>query len=81
MVEILAESEVVESCTLGTLRIPSLEVFKSHHGIKSYRRFGESGSVDMAALANTLPAIRDVMDQYAWKDIYNMDQTGLFYRM
>ncbi len=58
-----------------------LEAFKSRHRIRSYRRFGESGYVDMAALANTLPAIRDVLDQYAWKDIYNMDGTGLFYRM
>jgi hypothetical protein len=58
-----------------------LEVFKSRHGIRSYRRLGESGSIDMAALPNTLPAIRDVLDQYAWKDIYNMDKIGLFYRM
>ncbi len=35
----------------------------------------------MAALANTLPAIRDVLDQYVWKDIYNMDEIGLFYWM
>jgi len=39
-----------------------LEAFKSRHGIRSYRRFGKSGYVDMAALANTLPAIRDVLD-------------------
>ncbi len=58
-----------------------LEVFKSRHGIRSYCRFGENGSVDMDALANTLPTIRDILDQYAWKDIYNMDETGLFYRM
>jgi hypothetical protein len=58
-----------------------LEAFKSYHGIRSYRHFGESGSVNMAALANTLPAIRNVLDQYAWKDIYNMDETGLFYWM
>jgi hypothetical protein len=58
-----------------------LEAFKSCHGIRSYCHFGESGSIDMAALANTLPAIRDVLDQYVWKDIYNMDETGLFYRM
>jgi hypothetical protein len=58
-----------------------LEVFKSRHGIRSYRRLSENGSVDMAAFANTLPAIHDVLDQYAWKDIYNMDETGLFYRM
>jgi hypothetical protein len=56
-----------------------LEAFKSRHGIKSYCRFGESGSIDMAALANTLPTIRDVLDQ--WKDIYNMDEIRLFYRM
>jgi len=58
-----------------------LEAFKSRHGIKSYRRFAKSGSIDMVALTNTLPAIRDVLDQYAWKDIYNMDETGFFYRM
>jgi hypothetical protein len=58
-----------------------LEAFKSRHGIRSYRCFGESGSVNMAILANTLPAIRDILDQYAWKDIYNMDKTGLFYWM
>jgi len=58
-----------------------LEAFKSGHGIRSYRHFGKNGFVDMAALANTLPTIRDVMDQYAWKDIYNIDETGLFYRM
>jgi hypothetical protein len=58
-----------------------LEAFKSRHGIRSYRYFDESGSFDMAPFANTLPAIRDILDQYAWKDIYNMDKTGLFYRM
>jgi hypothetical protein len=58
-----------------------LEAFKSRHGIRSYCSFGESGSVDMAALANTLPTIHDVLDQYAWKDIYNMDEIGLFYQM
>jgi hypothetical protein len=58
-----------------------LEAFKVCHGIRSYRYFGESGSVDMVALTNTLPAIHDILDQYAWKDIYNMDETGLFYRM
>jgi hypothetical protein len=58
-----------------------LEAFKSRHGIRSYRRFGERGSIDMVAFANTLLAIHDILDQYAWKDIYNMDKTRLFYRM
>jgi hypothetical protein len=58
-----------------------LEAFKSRHGFRFYRCFGESGFVNMATLANTLPAIRDVLDQYAWKDIYNMDETRLLYQM
>lgn len=58
-----------------------LETFKVRHGICSFRRFGESGSVDMAAIANALPSIRDSLDMYEWKDIYNMDETGLFYKM
>ncbi len=58
-----------------------LEAFKSCHGIRSYHRFGESGFVDMAALANTLPTIHDVLDQFARKNIYNMDETGFFYPM
>jgi hypothetical protein len=58
-----------------------LKAFKSRHGFRSYRCFGKSGFVDMAAFANTLPAICDVLDQYVWKDIYNMDKTGFFYRM
>jgi hypothetical protein len=58
-----------------------LEAFKLRHGMKSFRRFGESGSVDMNAVNLALPGIRQLLDQYAWKDIYNMDETGLFFRM
>jgi hypothetical protein len=42
---------------------------------------GESGSIDMNAVNLALPGIRQLMDQYAWKDIYNMDETGFFFRM
>lgn len=58
-----------------------LEAFKVRHGIKKHRRFGESGSIDMATIAAALPGIRQVLDAYEWRDIYNMDETGLFYRM
>jgi hypothetical protein len=27
------------------------------------------------------PGIRQQLDQYAWKDIYNMDEISLFFRM
>ncbi|OAE21130.1 hypothetical protein AXG93_4441s1000 [Marchantia polymorpha subsp. ruderalis] len=58
-----------------------LEAFKNRHTIKSYRRFGESGSVNMALIEESLPQIRLTLDQYERRDIYNMDETGLFYRM
>ena len=32
-----------------------LEQFKTRHGIKSYRRFGESGSITIENIAATLP--------------------------
>ncbi|XP_022893755.1 CENP-B homolog protein 2-like [Olea europaea var. sylvestris] len=53
---------------------------KARYGIKSYRRFGESGSVIMENIENALPGIRSKLDQFQLKDIYNMDETGLFYR-
>ncbi len=58
-----------------------LEAFKVHHGIKKHRRFRESGSVDMTIVVTALPGIRQVLDTYEWRDIYNMDESGLFYRM
>ncbi len=58
-----------------------LEAFQVRHGIKKHRRFGESGSVNMTTVATTLSGIRQVLDTYEWRDIYNMDDSGLFYRM
>ncbi|KAH1097337.1 hypothetical protein J1N35_014258 [Gossypium stocksii] len=58
-----------------------LEWFKARHGIKSYKRFGESGSVIMENIEDTLPQIRAKLENFDWKDIYNMDETYLFYRL
>lgn len=58
-----------------------LDRFKARYSIKSFRRFGESGSADMALVEEVLPGLRAVLNKYEWKDIYNMDETGLFYRM
>ncbi|KAM3304556.1 hypothetical protein P3S67_011422 [Capsicum chacoense] len=58
-----------------------MQVFKSSHGIKQYRRFGESGSVNMEAMESNLQSIREKLDQFAKKDVFNMDETGLFFRL
>ena len=51
------------------------------HGIISYRRFGESGLVAMEKIEAALPSIKTKLDQFQWKNIYNMDKTSLFYRL
>ncbi len=58
-----------------------LEAFKNCRGIKSYRRFGEFRSANMDVIEESLPQIRLTLNQYERRDIYNMDETGLFYRM
>ncbi len=54
-----------------------MEKFKDQHRIKSFRRFGESGALDMETVGAVLPNIRDVVDAYAKKDVFNMDETSL----
>ncbi len=58
-----------------------LEKFKDRHGIKSFRRFGESGALDMEAIGAALSDIRAVVDAYTKKDVFNMDETGLCWRL
>ena len=55
--------------------------FKHRHGIKSFCRFGESGSVDVHDMEHKLVLIREKIDQFPMKDVFNMDETGLFYRL
>lgn len=56
-----------------------LESFKSRYKIKVYCKYGESGSADLAGIAEALPLLCQLLDQYEWRDIYNMDETGLLY--
>jgi hypothetical protein len=43
--------------------------------------FGESGALDMEAVGTVLPDICTVVDAYAKKDVFNMDETGLCWRL
>lgn len=58
-----------------------LQSFQKRNSIKGYRRHGESGSVNQLLIQNALPHIRDVIDEYNPEDVYNMDETGLFFRL
>ena len=58
-----------------------LNRFKTRHGLRFKRDQGEQQNVDNDAaeyfLQNKLPAI---LDKYSTEDIYNTDETGLYYR-
>ncbi|CAB5367826.1 unnamed protein product [Rhizophagus irregularis] len=42
---------------------------------------GEASSADETAIANALPLLRELCSNYPPERIYNMDETGLFYRL
>jgi hypothetical protein len=43
--------------------------------------FGESGALDMEAVGAALPNICVVVDAYAKKDVFNMDEIGLCWHL
>ena len=55
-----------------------LDGFKLRHGIREYKRHGESGSADMKAVVEQRPEIARILAVYEYKDIYNMDETGMY---
>ena len=55
--------------------------FKRRFGISNRKLFGESASVDPEFLERGISEIRDVIKDYAPCDVFNMDETGLFFSM
>ena len=58
-----------------------LEKFKKRHGIKVYKYMGESGNVDVNLIKDSREALKKLTDGYEAKDIYNFDETALFYKL
>ena len=58
-----------------------LAKFKLKFNIKNYHIHGESGDVEVADLTKQRNDLIDLTSQYDIKDIYNMDETALFYRL
>jgi len=58
-----------------------LEKFKNRHNIKLYITHGEAGSAPIESLPHERQSLQTILTSYALKDIYNADETGLFYRM
>ena len=57
-----------------------LAKFKKRHGITKVKQHGESASADHTAVDTAIPEFRELLMQYNLQDIYNMVETGLFYR-
>lgn len=56
-----------------------LQAFQGRHGFKQVSAHGESGSVNSEEIPAQRDAIRERLKGVPLADIYNMDETGLFY--
>ena len=57
-----------------------LQGFKKRNGIRQQKLQGEAASANQAAIDEALPLLREICSNYPSERIYNMDETGLFYR-
>jgi hypothetical protein len=58
-----------------------LEGFKSRYNLKAYTISGESGAVDKIQVDKGRETLKKLLIDYNKDDIYNFDETALFYRM
>lgn len=55
--------------------------FVSRHGMIHTRLHGEAGSVDDEAIEEGMAKIRDETKKYDLNNIFNVDETGIFFRL
>jgi hypothetical protein len=53
--------------------------FKGRFHIRKYKQAGDSGSVDRGKAEGRLRELQDIVASYASHDIYNADETGLYW--
>ena len=58
-----------------------LEKFLHRHKLKTVKYSGEAGSADIDAFRTELPLLQQVFAKYKPENVFNMDETGLFYSM
>ena len=58
-----------------------LQRFKKRHGIGMHVLSGESAGVDAQLITDGKQAAREVISKYEPRDVFNMDETGLFFKM
>ena len=55
--------------------------FKQRHTFKQFRIHGESGDAQMTGIEEQMQVLRTKIASYNRDDVYNMDETGLFYNL
>ena len=57
-----------------------LEGFKSRNGIRKRKQHGEAVLVNMEGAEDRMIELCAIVVPYPLKDVYNMDETGLFWK-
>jgi Tc5 transposase DNA-binding domain len=58
-----------------------IEKFKRRNNIRSYRLHGEANSAPLETLAEERKKLQTILQDYTLDNIFNADETGLFFRM
>lgn len=58
-----------------------VDAFKLRHGIRQIFRHGDAASTNITAVEAARQQIIEIISKYKLRDIYNFDETGLFWRM
>lgn len=58
-----------------------LDGFKARHNIKKYRQHRKEGAIDLVVVEEELQKIREAVNPYTNEDVYNMDESALFWKM
>jgi Tc5 transposase DNA-binding domain len=58
-----------------------LKKFKKRNNIRRHRLHGESGSAPLASLPEERAKLHQLLGRFTLDRIYNIDETGLYYRM
>lgn len=58
-----------------------IEKFKKRNNIRSYHLHGEANSAPLETLSEERKKLQAVLQDYTLDNIFNADETGLFYRM
>ena len=66
--------------SLASLSNGWLSSFVNRHNIVFCKMSGERGDVDDAVVSDWLTKLPSICEGYEPKDIFKMDETGLFYR-